>query len=390
MSRTSILIVGHGSREPSANEAFEHFVAAFATQTPFRVAHAYIELAQPLLEPALCDLAAENDDVVVAPLLLFTGLHVKNDFPLALARARKRYPGVRFVLAPPLGVHPNMADALYARFAPLVSDAARTALVVVGRGASDPDANGDMSKLARLATEGRGFGASDVCFAGIAAPGLEVTLERAVRHRPAQVVVTPYMLFAGRLTQRITAKVREFAERAPWIQFLVAAPLGMHLKVFATLHERIESARRGQGVLPCDTCQYRRPIGAATREVGGLRALLWSVRHEVTHGQAMPHEHAHRPLAKHVLVCTNADCANRGSIGILRSLRRAIKDAQQSAQIRVTRTGCMGRCGEGPTLVVYPDGVWYRGVSEPDVAALVHEHLLGDRLVAKLVDSIMS
>ena len=49
----------------------------------------------------------------------------------------------------------------------------------------------------------------------------------------------------------------------------------------------------------------------------------------------------------------------------------------------------MGRCGEGPTLVVYPDGVWYRGVHADDAEELVREHLLGDRLVARLVDNIM-
>ena len=49
----------------------------------------------------------------------------------------------------------------------------------------------------------------------------------------------------------------------------------------------------------------------------------------------------------------------------------------------------MGRCGEGPTVAVYPDGVWYRGVREEDAKDLVEEHLLGDRLVARLVDDIM-
>ena len=42
----------------------------------------------------------------------------------------------------------------------------------------------------------------------------------------------------------------------------------------------------------------------------------------------------------------------------------------------------MGRCGEGPTVAVYPDGIWYRGVHAGDAEELVREHLLGDRLVA--------
>jgi len=70
-------------------------------------------------------------------------------------------------------------------------------------------------------------------------------------------------------------------------------------------------------------------------------------------------------------------------------LRRLIKEAGRELDIRVTRTLCMGRCGEGPTVAVYPDGIWYRGVKESDASELVHEHLLGDRLVARLVDDIM-
>src|SRR5262249_31759562 len=145
-------------------------------------------------------------------------------------------------------------------------------------------------------------------------------------------------------------------------------------------------ALAGSRALPCDTCLYRQPIGGVSGHVGGLRALLWSLRHAVTHSQAMPHLHAHRPLAKHVLGCANADCAARGSVALLAALRRRIRDAGRERDIRVTRTSCMGRCGEGPTVAVYPDGIWYRGVTESDAVDLVHDHLLGDRLVSRLVD----
>jgi sirohydrochlorin ferrochelatase/(2Fe-2S) ferredoxin len=389
ITKTSVLLVGHGSREGGANTDFEALCAAYAAHSPWPVRHAYIELARPLLEDALLELAAESEEVLVAPLLLFSGPHLKNDFPLAIARARAKFPEVRFVLCPALGVHPHMVEALYAQVEPLIDDPASTALVVVGRGASDPDANSDLFKLVRLAVEGRGLAAVDIGFIGVTQPSLEAALERAQRQRPTRVVVAPYMLFAGRLIARVNEQVAQFASRTPWISFQIAATLGAHPGVLAALRERIESAQRGEGALPCDTCQYRQAIGKVSQEVGGLRALLWSVRHSVTHGQAMPHVHAHKPLVKHVLVCTNADCADRGSLAVVSGLRRELKSQGQMERIRVTRTGCMGRCGEGPTLVIYPDGVWYRGVREGDVQALVHEHLLGDRLVAKLVDNIM-
>jgi (2Fe-2S) ferredoxin len=130
------------------------------------------------------------------------------------------------------------------------------------------------------------------------------------------------------------------------------------------------------------------PLPQLEANVGGLRAMLWSLRHGFTHAQAMPHVHAHKPIAKHVLVCANADCADRGSLAVVDEIRRRVKHAGRR-DIRVTRTSCMGRCGEGPTLVVYPDGIWYRNVTAGDAGELVKEHLLGDRIVARLVDNIM-
>jgi (2Fe-2S) ferredoxin len=103
----------------------------------------------------------------------------------------------------------------------------------------------------------------------------------------------------------------------------------------------------------------------------------------------MPHVHAHKPIRKHVLVCGNADCATRGSVALLVALRRLVRDAALDHDVRITRTSCLGRCGEGPTVAVYPDGVWYRGVATADAAELVREHVVGDRLVARLVDQIV-
>ena len=83
------------------------------------------------------------------------------------------------------------------------------------------------------------------------------------------------------------------------------------------------------------------------------------------------------------------DCAERGSVALLSTLRRLVKRAGRTKDIRITRTHCMGRCGEGPALVVYPDGIWYRGMTAGDAEELLSGHLLGDRLLEHRVDNIM-
>jgi sirohydrochlorin ferrochelatase/(2Fe-2S) ferredoxin len=392
--RESVVIVGHGSRDPAANLEFETFVSSYRRRrSDLDVSHGYVELAEPCLSRALDDAAREADRVVTLPLFLFAAGHVKNDLPIALVGARKRFPEVRFDAARALGVHPNLVDLAFERAEalglPEGKAIGRTAVVVVGRGASDPDANGDFCKLVRLFGEGRGFGWVLPAFIGITRPLLSESLELLARARPARILVLPYFLFAGTLITKIQDQVRTFSEQYPWIRTKMASHLGADEKLFRLLDERVGEARRGTAALPCDTCQYRVPVGGVTQSVGGVKALLWSLRHSFTHTQAMPHSHAHRALTKHVLICGNVDCAASGSLALLASVRRLLKDAGRERDILVTRAGCMGRCGEGPTVAIYPDGIWYRGVREEDAEALVHEHLLGDRLVTRLVDNIM-
>jgi sirohydrochlorin ferrochelatase/(2Fe-2S) ferredoxin len=361
---------------------------------PVHVGHAYVELARPTLDEGLA--AAARDDaehVILVPVFLFSAGHVKNDMPLALARARTRFPAARFSASPALGVHPALANLAFERaasVAPLAgADAHATALVVVGRGSSDPDANGDFCKLVRFVGEGRGLLLVAAAFAGIARPTLLETLEHVARARPARIVVLPYLLFAGRLVERLREQIRVFAERCSWIPVALAPPLGSDPRLLHLVDERAEQAETGRSVLPCDTCLYRAELPGYVEHVGGLKAMLWSVRHALTHSQAVPHVHAHRPVKKHVLVCTNTDCAARGGVAVVEEMRRAIKRADVQRDVRVTRTSCMGRCGEGPAVVVYPDGVWYRSVRGEDASEIVQSHILGDRLVARLVDNVM-
>jgi sirohydrochlorin ferrochelatase/(2Fe-2S) ferredoxin len=392
--KTVVLIVGHGSRDPLATRAFETVVSQYQERRrEFSVRFAYVELAAPALPRALSDAGKTAEQVVVFPLFLFSAGHVKNDIPLALATARRAFPSVRFAAARALGVHPTLAELALERAessGALTEEAAQqTALVLVARGTSDPDANGDFYKMARLIAERKNFSMVAPCFSGVRKPLFSETLELAARSRPQRLLIVPYLLFTGRISGKLQEQVAEFSQSYPWIKTELAPPLGADPKLFSVIDERIAEAMNGTAPLPCDTCQYRVPLAGLTENVGGLKALLWSIRHSFTHSSAAPHRHAHKPIKKHVLVCGNADCADRGSIPLIDALRRLVKDAGRERDIRVTRTSCMGRCGEGPTLAVYPDGIWYRGVGAQDAPELVREHLLSDRLVARLVDNIM-
>jgi len=393
MIKEAVVFIGHGSRRGNSNEKFEQLVDSYRQRHPEQdVSHGYIELAKPFMGLAIRQAAENFAKVTAMPLLLFRAGHAKNDIPIEIGEIRKEFPKVNIRLADVIGVHPNMAKLAWLRACEtnsLPDNPEDTAVVFIGRGSSDPDANSDFYKLSRIFAEGRNFKMVLPCFIGITDPKLEETLDLASRCRPKKLIVVPYFLLTGVLIERINEKVANFSKDYPWVKTEVAEPLGMHDKLFETIEYRLEQAESG-APMACDGCRYRTPLPQQEEHVGGLKALLWSRRHSFTHNQAMPQEHTHKPMKKHVLVCGNVDCVDKGAIKMLASLRKDLKDRGLQKEIGVTRTSCMGRCGEGPTVAVYPDGIWYRGVQASDTEELTEKHLINDQLVTRLVDDILT
>lgn len=95
-----------------------------------------------------------------------------------------------------------------------------------------------------------------------------------------------------------------------------------------------------------------------------------------------------RPYDHHVFVCTvdNPTCGGQGSERVRRALQHQVRERGLRRSVRVSASGCMSVCAEGPVVVVYPEGVWYRSVEETDVERIVEQHLVGGRpVVGKLL-----
>lgn len=93
----------------------------------------------------------------------------------------------------------------------------------------------------------------------------------------------------------------------------------------------------------------------------------------------------------HIFICTNqraADarqsCGETCGLELVKEFKKEIKDAGLSDRIRTQRSGCLDACEHGPSLVVYPSGVFYGGVKLTDVAEIVREHLCNGRIVDRL------
>jgi (2Fe-2S) ferredoxin len=94
----------------------------------------------------------------------------------------------------------------------------------------------------------------------------------------------------------------------------------------------------------------------------------------------------------HVFVCENRRpddnpkgcCAAKGGVELRTALKLAARDAGLKGRVRVNAAGCLDRCAEGATVVVYPEAVWYGHVTLEDVDEIVREHLVGGRPVERL------
>jgi (2Fe-2S) ferredoxin/SAM-dependent methyltransferase len=78
-------------------------------------------------------------------------------------------------------------------------------------------------------------------------------------------------------------------------------------------------------------------------------------------------------------------CPVNGSIAVLNALDREIQACGFGGDVQLTTCGCVGLCDEGPVMVVYPEGVWYRRVQTSDVHEIVSQHLLHGKPVDRLI-----
>ncbi|AKP28038.1 Sirohydrochlorin cobaltochelatase [Leptospira interrogans serovar Manilae] len=389
MNIPGILIIGHGSRESSYDGEFEQFVQGYHKLHPeYEIKTAYVELSKSDVKTALRELSKTHNKILIFPLFLFASNHVKNDISLILSDLKREFINHQFISAMPLGIHRNIINLLHIRSKQNRTQS-KTGVIVVGRGASDADSNGDFYKAVRFFEESSSFLFVKPSFIGITKPLLQESLEMCIKLRPEHILILPYFLFYGKLIKKIYHIAKEFSEKYPWIKIETASHFGPDPTLYPILDERISQALSGTATLPCDNCEYRVSIPGLKSKVGGLNSLLWSMRHLETHTQAAPHEFPHRNFKKHIFVCDSVDCVNQGSISLIHKIRSFIRKHGRQSDFRVSKSSCLGRCGEGPTVVIYPDGIWYQRVSEDDAKELVDEHLFNDRLVTRLVDNIM-
>ncbi len=269
--KTGVMICGHGSRSQSAVDEFSVLAEKLPAYLPddWLCDYGYLEFANPVIRDGLDRLRdAGCDRILAVPGMLFAAMHAKNDIPTVLnTYAAKHGLDVRY--GRELGVDPKMIAAAAGRIRDAVDQAnvdhgelplTETCLVVIGRGASDPDANGNVAKIARMLAEGMGFGWHEVGYSGVTFPLVEPCLQHVALLPYKRVIVFPYFLFSGILIDRIYGFTDRVADQYPDIRFVKAGYLGDHPKVLETFAERIREQDSDTPPPNCGLCGYREQV----------------------------------------------------------------------------------------------------------------------------------
>ncbi len=278
MTKLGVMLCGHGSRDEGAVQEFAVLAQHLKKRLPqYPVEYGYLEFATPIIRTGLDALKSEGVERVLAvPGMLFAAGHAKNDIPSVL-NTYAAGNGLRIDYGKELGIDPKMMRAAGDRIQQALdahpSDIPlhETLLMVVGRGASDPDANSNVSKVTRILWEGFGFGWAETAYSGVTFPLVDPGLEHAARLGYKRIIVFPYFLFTGILVQRIYDATDDVARHHPDIQFIKATYLNDHPAVIDTFVERVEQILTGDIAMNCQMCKYRSAVLGFEADVGAVQ-----------------------------------------------------------------------------------------------------------------------
>ncbi|MGD1700673.1 sirohydrochlorin chelatase [Dapis sp. BLCC M229] len=257
-----LLLIGHGTRDAEGKQTFLDFVAAYQNLDKSRpVIPCFLELTGPTIQEGV-DKCVEQGytELSALPILLFAARHNKFDITNELDRARQRHPQIKFYYGRHFGITPKILELWRSRLKELDKtnfNCSETVLLFVGRGSSDPDANGDVYKLARMLWEGSNYLTVETCFIGITHPRLEEGFRRARLYQPQRIIVLPYFLFTGVLVNKIFDITAQQQEQYPDISMTCLPEMGVHPTLLELLREREIETQLGEVKMNCEMCKFR-------------------------------------------------------------------------------------------------------------------------------------
>ena len=255
MSDQSVLMMAHGSRDSEARAEYRRIHEAMAVRlAPTPVEFAVLEFPRddglPSIEESwrAC-LKHGSRRVVALPYFLFPAGHVREDLPAELQAARDAGGWAEIDLVPPLGPADEILDTLDTRAQDALAtlsdgDSTTTAVILVGAGTSDPDANGDLCKAARLLWEkcNDRYPLVEAAWVSLTRPTIAQVVDRCLKLGATRLAVMPYFLNTGVLLKRIDEQLEAIRVEHAGLQAARGAHFGLHPRMLDLLERK---AREG-------------------------------------------------------------------------------------------------------------------------------------------------
>ena len=233
-----------------------------------------------------------------------------------------------------------------------------TAVILLGRDGYGSAPGEQMNRLVEALREYGAHGLTTAAFIDGGSPALPDALRLCAARSMARVLIVPVYLPTDRnLDNWLKRTVRR------WLHHNAAADFSVHMT--PPLGDAPELAA---AVVALVARYADRPSAPLSANHASPNSPEWSL--------IPPHSY-------HALLCRGPRCNTAGSGEIARVLKQCLKAKDMGDDaVLVAQTGCLYPCNLGPVMVVYPEGIWYSGLTEKGVERIVDEHFEGGQVVA--------
>ena len=300
-SAEGLLLVGHGSYcavSAAQMHRIGDLVAAALPDTTVEVG--FLEMTDPPAGVVLDQMVDRGcRRVVVLPLMLLAAGHTKSDVPAVVVEGRLRHLDVDIVFGSALGVAPELLKIGGSNIEE--AGAAGLPLVVIARGTSDPDANAEAARAARLLAEWTRSSFVFQGFTGVTWPLTPDALDTVAAMGVRRLGLFFWFLCNGKLIERARDQIAEFSARTG-VEVVDAGYFGPDPNLVPLIRRRYMEAIEGSPTVNCDTCAYRAPFPGHEHKAGqpvgvGHSHLAAEHRHAAhhAHSHGNGHTHSHGP-----------------------------------------------------------------------------------------------
>lgn len=237
----AVLYICHGSRVKAGQLAALNFIEQTKEHVGVPIQEAcFLELAEPTIEQGIKRCMEQGATKIVAiPFLLLTAGHAKIDIPEQLQKTMTHYPEVTLQYGDTLGVHPDLIDVLKKRMATINMKEEQPAVLLVGRGSSDPVIHDYFTEILKIFKSKTAIENVRVCYLAASYPRFEDALLDLIKEQPREIVVIPYLLFTGVLMNDINMYIQQ---RTSDIPIYLSPSLGYDELISQIVAERVKEA----------------------------------------------------------------------------------------------------------------------------------------------------